>query len=122
VWLGSSGTTDDLFEEAAIPHFATEADAVQGFMHIVRYREAQALLMETPPSLPEDFAPETDKARGVVAGAVAEGRSWLDPLEVTALFEAYGLPITPAVLAQSADEAGEVARPFLEAGDPVAIK
>jgi len=122
VWLGSSSTTDDLFEEAAIPHFATEADAVQGFMHIVRYREAQALLMETPPSLPEDFAPETDKARAVVAGAVAEGRSWLDPLEVTALFEAYGLPITPAVLAQSADEAGEVARPFLEAGDPVAIK
>lgn len=122
VWLGSSGTTDDLFEEAAIPHFATEADAVQGFMHIVRYREAQALLMETPPSLPEDFAPETGKARDVVARALAAGRSWLDPLEVTALFEAYGLPITPAVLAVSADEAGEAARPFLEAGDPVAVK
>jgi hypothetical protein len=29
-----------VFDAAAIPHFSTETEAVQGFMHLVRYREA----------------------------------------------------------------------------------
>ena len=29
-----------------------------GFMHLVRYRQSRELLMATPPSLPQDFAPD----------------------------------------------------------------
>ena len=58
VWLGEDEVSKHAFESLGIPHFATETDAVRGFMHLVRYREAQDLLMETPDSLPRDFAPD----------------------------------------------------------------
>ncbi len=47
VWLGEDEVSKRAFEELGLPHFATEADAVRGFMHLVRYREAQDLMMET---------------------------------------------------------------------------
>ena len=51
-------------------------------MHLVRYREALDALMATPPSLSQDFVPDVDAARRVIAGALRRGRSWLDPLEI----------------------------------------
>ena len=63
VWLGEDEVSKRAFESVGVPHFATEADAVRGFMHLVRYREAQDLLMETPDSLPRDFAPDSATAR-----------------------------------------------------------
>ena len=48
------------FEAAGIPSYATESEAVRGFMHLVRYREARDALMATPPSLPQDFMPDAD--------------------------------------------------------------
>ncbi|MDJ1157939.1 bifunctional acetate--CoA ligase family protein/GNAT family N-acetyltransferase [Chelatococcus sp. SYSU_G07232] len=122
VWIGEDGAASDLFETAAIPHFATEADAVQGFMHLVRYREARDLSMETPPSLPKDFVPDVPAAKAIVETAVAEGRTWLDPVEIDRLFAAYQIPITPTVLARDTDEAAVAAAPFLAEGVPVAVK
>jgi acetyltransferase len=58
VWVGSSEATTPVFEAARIPSYATESDAVRGFMHLVHYREALAALMATPPSLPQDFEPD----------------------------------------------------------------
>ena len=57
----------------------------RGFMHLVRYREAIEALMATPPSLPEEFTPDVAAARRIIEGAVREGRTWLDPIEVTRL-------------------------------------
>ena len=68
------GTTP-IFEAAGIPSYATESDAVRGFMHLVRYREALDALMETPPSLPQDFKPDVAAARKIVEGAVQGGRA-----------------------------------------------
>lgn len=122
VWLGEDPDAGRAFEEAGIPHFATEADAVRGYMHLVRWREAQDLLMQTPSSLPEDFVPDRAAARAIVEGVLAEGRTWLDPIEVSRLLAAYRIPDAPVVLAQTADEAAQAARPFLEAGGTVAVK
>jgi len=122
VWLGEDDEAARAFETAGIPHFSTEADAVRGFMHLVRYREAQDILMRTPSSLPEDFAPDRAAARAIVEAVVAEGRTWLDPMEVSALLRAYAIPDAPVTLAKSAEEAGEAARPFVEAGGTVAVK
>ena len=56
---------------------------MRGFMHLVRYREAQDLLMETPDSLPRDFAPDAATARrDRRRRAAARAAQWLDPLEV----------------------------------------
>jgi acetyltransferase len=122
VWVGSSDATTPIFEAAGIPSYATESDAVRGFMHLVRYREALDALMATPPSLPQDFKPDVAAARGVVESAVRCGRAWLDPIEVTRLLAAYSIPIAPARLARNGDEAAAAARPFLQEGLGVVAK
>jgi acetyltransferase len=121
-WLGDDERSARIFEAARIPHFATEAEAVRGFMHLVRYREAQDDLMETPDSLPVDFIPNIMAAQKIVEHALAEGRLWLNPLEVNALLRAYDIPAAPVTLARDAVEAAAVARPILAEGGTVAVK
>ena len=122
VWVGSSDATTPIFEAAGIPSYASESDAVRGFMHLVRYREALEALMATPPSLAQDFKPDVAAARGVVENALRGGRTWLDPIEITHLLAAYSIPIAPALLARNGDEAVAAARPFLAEGSGVVAK
>ncbi|HYB91010.1 MAG TPA: GNAT family N-acetyltransferase, partial [Candidatus Binataceae bacterium] len=122
VWIGSIDDASAVFDAANIPSYATEADAVTGFMHLVRYRESRDLLMATPPSLPQEFAADPGTVRPVIDGALAEKRTWLDPIEMTRVFSAYGIPITPAALARDADEAAAAASPYLAAGSAVVAK
>ncbi len=121
-WIGEDPDSARVFEEARIPHFATEADAVRGFLQLVRYREAQDELMKTPDSLPHDFAPDTAAARTIIEGVLAQNRRWLNPLEVNGLLRAYDIPAAPVILAKSPDEAAEAARPILAEGGTVAVK
>lgn len=122
VWVGDGGTTSTELEAAGVPCYGSETEAVHGFMHLVRYREALTALMKTPPSLPKEFAPDVGAARQIVAGAVAGGRPWLDPIEATRLLSAYSIPVASASLARDANEAAELARPHLRSGVAVAVK
>ena len=122
VWVGDSGEASVKLETAGIPHYPSESDAVRGFTHLVRYREARNMLMATPPSLPQDFAPDLVSARAVIDKAIAAGRSWLDPIEITNLLGTYSIAITPAILARNADEASAAAAPFLADGKAVVLK
>jgi acetyltransferase len=72
--------------------------------------------MATPPSLPEDFAPDVIRGRAIVHQAVEAGRTWLDPLEIAALMAAYAIPITFVTLVRDADEAVAAAKPLLKSG------
>jgi acetyltransferase len=121
-WIGEDPESARAFEEVRIPHFATEADAVRGFLQLVRYREAQSELMETPDSLPNDFVPDTAGAQRIVEGVLAQDRRWLDPLEVNALLRAYAIPCAPVVLSCTPDEAAHAAQPILADGGTVAVK
>ncbi len=78
VWVGDDPAAADSFDAIGIPHFSTESEAVGGFMHLVRYREAQTALMETPPSLPQNFAPDRAAAGRALQSALTDGRRWLD--------------------------------------------
>ena len=122
VWVGTSDAVTPIFEAAGMPSYATESDAVRGFMHLVRYREALDALMVTPASLPQDFKPDVAAARAVVENAVRRGRTWLDPIEATRLLAAYGVPIAPALLARDPDEAAAAAAPLLAGGSTVVAK
>jgi acetyltransferase len=121
-WVGEDQAAASTFEAAAIPHFAGETDAVRGFMHIVRYREAIDALMATPPSVPAEFSADMDAARAVIAQALRDGRQWLDPLQIGALFAAYGIPIVPALPARDAAEAIAFAAPYLSRSEAVVAK
>src|SRR5262249_11761440 len=52
VWVGAGPETAKTFDAAGIPNFATEDDAVRGFMHLVKHREVVETLPAVPPSLP----------------------------------------------------------------------
>jgi acetyltransferase len=122
VWVGADDLVERSFESAGIPHYATETEAVRGFMHVVRWSETREALMQTPPSMPEQFSPNLNAARRVIDAALADRRGWLDPLEISALFAAYGIPMVPSVLAANPDEAVSRAGEFIGAGLPVALK
>jgi acetyltransferase len=122
VWLGNDDAAIAALNAARVPTYATESDAVRGFTHLVRYREAQAALMETPPSLPEDFVVDAAGARALVETALANGQRWLDPVATTQLLAAYGIPCVPVQIAVNAYEAAELAETLIAAGATVTVK
>jgi len=122
VWLGNDEQATATLNAARIPTYPTEAEAVRGFQHLVRYRDAQNALMETPPSLPEDFVVDAAGARAIVDAALDAGQRWLDPLATHALLQAYGIPSAPVLHARDAHEAMDLAQPLLEQGASVALK
>ncbi len=103
-WLGEESVEEArrIFTENHIPTYATPSEAVRGFMQVVRYRKSQEMLMETPPSLPETFTPDSARARQLVAKALAEDRPWLTGVESRALLSAYAIPCVEADAAASA--------------------
>lgn len=121
-WIGGDAQAHAAFDAASLPNYDTEAEAVRGFMHLVHYREATDALMETPPSLPSNFAPDAATARKIVAKALYDGRSWLDPIEVTGVLSAYDIPIAAVKFAADADAAADVAAPLLANGGGVVVK
>ncbi len=121
-WIGADAEAASRFSAAKIPQYGTEADAVRGFMHLVRYAQVRDSLMETPPSLPEHFVPDVAAARRAIEQTLRDGRRWLDPIAANQVLTAYAIPTVPAVLAQDASQAGAAAKPFLAAGHPVVVK
>jgi acetyltransferase len=121
-WIGQAGAVPELFEAQQIPHYATEAEAVSGFMHLVDYSRLRDDLMATPPALAPMPDPDVAKARAIVAAALRDGRVWLDPVETVTLLAAYGIPIVPALHAQDADGAERTATTLLAEHSAVAIK
>jgi acetyltransferase len=126
VWVGGGERASEVFDRASIPDYATETEAVAGFMHLVQYRESRRQLMAVPPSLPQDFAPDDRVARSLIEAALREhgqdGYAWLDPIAIGKVLAAYSIAITPASLARDPDEAAAAARPHLARGDAVVLK
>jgi acetyltransferase len=122
VWVGADQKIVDLLSGAGIPNYPTEDDAVRGFMYLVRHREVVAELAQVPPALPGEFAPDIDTARTIVATALADGRHWLDPVEIKRLLEAYEIPIVPTFAAADAEQAVAHASKLFAQGTTVVLK
>lgn len=121
-WVGNDAGAMQAFAAASIPNFPTEDDAVRGFMHMVRYREARDILMATPPSLPADCSTDIDRARTVVSGALATNRRWLNPSEVSEILSVYGIPTVPSYAAATPEDARRHAAELLGRHAAVTIK
>ena len=122
VWVGADPSISDLLSGAGIPNYQTGGDAVLGFMHLVRHREAVEALARVPPAMPSEFVPDTDAARQIVAAALADGRSWLDPIEVKRLLDAYDIAAVPTFAAADAEEAVAHANALFAQGSTVVLK
>ncbi len=122
VWLGDESEWAPIFETARIPHFHNEVDAVRGLMHLVNYRRSQNALLAIPPSIPADFVPDIEAAKRVIAAALAKGQTWLDPVEVTKVLEAYAIPVAGSFEAHSQQEAASLATTLLQHNAALAMK
>jgi len=120
-WLGGDTVANGrrLLTEAGIPNYDTPDEAVRAFMHIVRYQRNQELLMETPTSMPEAYAPDVDTVRAAINQALADGRDTLTETEAKDVIAAYGVPIVATRVADTPEAAAGTAG---EIGFPVALK
>jgi acetyltransferase len=91
-------------------------------MHLVRHREVVEELAQVPPTMPDNFAPDTAAARKIVTDAIADGRHWLDPVEIKHLLEAYDIAMVPTFAAADADEAVAHASTLFAQGATVVLK
>src|SRR3546814_8067042 len=66
VWMGGDVQATSTLNAAGVPTYASEAEAVRGFMYLVRHREAQQALMETPPSLPQRSEEHTSELQSLM--------------------------------------------------------
>ena len=89
------------------------------FLQLADYRRNQELLVQIPPSVTEQFTPDVQKVREIIASALADQRSMLSEPEAKSILAAYGIPVVDTYVAASADEAVKIAS---EIGYPVALK
>ena len=122
VWVGADQKVANMLSEAGIPNYPTEDDAVRGFMYVVKHREVVAELAQVPPAMPSEFVPDLAAARAIVAAALADGRQWLDPVEVKRLLEAYDIPMVPTFAAADAEQAVAHASAIFAQGATVVLK
>lgn len=127
-WVGAAAETParQLLRNAGIATYSTPDEAARGFLRVAEYSRNQQLLMETPPSVLEEFTPDVEAARRLIATVLAAGRNQLNPREVGSLLAAYDIPLTttryasnPAAAAQQAAELeGSVALKILSPDIP----
>jgi len=110
-WLGTNATAParKIFVERGIPSYDTPGEAVRAVMHMVRYDLNQKLLMQVPPSVPQDFEPDSETVRKLVDDALAAGRQWLTEPAAKTVLRAYGVPVGTFAMAADADAAAAAA-------------
>ncbi|BBO84097.1 GCN5 family N-acetyltransferase [Desulfosarcina ovata subsp. sediminis] len=110
-WLGEgpAEAARQMFHEQGIPSYESPTKAVRGFMQMVRYRHSQAMLMEVPPDIPENFTPNRQAVRKIIDTVLAEGRSWLLETEAKLVLAAYGIPVVETITAQNPEAAAQIA-------------
>ena len=82
VWLGEDAASARAFERVRIPHFATEADAVRGFMQLVRLPRG-AERADGDAGLPAArLCAGCRRPPDGSSTGVGRASAWLDPMEV----------------------------------------
>jgi acetyltransferase len=120
-WIGDANVKEGRARLAAahVPVFETPERAVHAFMYLVRYRQSQELLLETPSSMPASARDDVERAQGYIKQALQDWREWLNPLEVAGFLACYGIPFVRTEAAPDAKCAAEIATRIKR---PVALK
>jgi acetyltransferase len=120
-WMGEATVRHarELLAAKHMPVFRTPEGAVDAFHSIASFYRNQQLLQQTPPPLSHLADPDTEGARLLIEGVLAERRKVLTEMESKALLAAFHVPVTRTMLARSANEAMLIAS---QLGYPVALK
>ncbi len=112
VVISSQGTPSALLEEEAVATFAYPESAAAALGLAASRSE---WLRQPTGTVPELEGIDRAEAKRIVE----EGDGWLSPARARALLEAYGVPLVPERVADSADEAAAAAQAL---GYPVVVK
>ena len=123
-WVGGEAVRPcrQVFHEAGVPTYNTPRQAVAAFMHMVKYKRSQELLMETPAIRTDFQTPAHDAAMAVIKQALARGQGspvTLTEIEAKEVLHAYGVPVIRGREAATPEIAAEKAK---EIGFPVVLK
>jgi len=120
-WLGDASVTQarQIFADSGVADYGTPEEAVRALAMLATYRRNQAQLLEAP-AASEFTPPAMETARGLIAQALAQGRTMLDEHDAKLLLKAYGIAIVETVATLPTPEAAVAAATQL--GYPVALK
>ena len=120
-WMGDKSVRAGVerLNRAGIPAYTTPEHAVRAFTNLVAYARRRELLYETPRDVPVKFALDRGKLRERLDSIVARRQGVLSEQDSKALLDAYGIPTTRPLPADSAEAAVEIAKRI---GYPVVLK
>jgi acetyltransferase len=125
-WLGDEAVAParQLFRSAGVPSYFTPEEGVRAFAMGLRYRNNQAQLLETPPSVLPQFTagpvPDVAAARAVLQQVLARGRDLLTEPEAKAVLAAYRIPVAATQTVPPEPEAA--VRAAEQVGYPAVLK
>jgi acetyltransferase len=110
-WLGDRRLREAtrMLEAAGIPTYPVPEAAIDAYATVSAFHDNQRLLQQVPRPLPGHEAPDVDRARSLIAAALAADRRVLVDAEAAALLEAFRIPVSPTRLARTADDAVRLA-------------
>ena len=120
-WMGEATVAEGRAQLVAahLADYETPERAVRAFMYLVRYRQSQDLLLETPSSVAPSPQADIARAQRTIRQALDDGREWLDPAEVAGFLACYGIPFVRTEAVADAKSAAAVAA---QVKAPVALK
>ncbi|MES2190977.1 MAG: acetate--CoA ligase family protein [Pseudomonadota bacterium] len=120
-WLGgpSVRSARAIFSDAGVPCFDTPEEGVRAWLQLAGYARNQSALCEIPGPAVDTGSPDVVLAGRIFREASAEGRQWLDAVEVQRVLQAYGIPVLPL---RQANDPADAARQAQNIGFPVALK
>lgn len=120
-WMGEDGVAAarTIFEKAGIPSYETPDSAIWAFLELVKYGRNRENLMETPPSIPGEFSPDSKTARTIIEKVLGENRDMLTEPEAKDILSAYDIPVVETRIASSVEDVAEAADGL---GFPVVLK
>ncbi|WP_104982193.1 bifunctional acetate--CoA ligase family protein/GNAT family N-acetyltransferase [Sorangium cellulosum] len=120
-WMGGAeveaGRT--ILARAGVPTFDYPDIAARAFCSMVRYADNLRALYETPSMDEHARDVDREKARALVDGVRASGRTLMDEFESKQLMAAYGIPTVQTAVARSVEEASATAT---QMGYPIVLK
>ncbi|MCB0520155.1 MAG: GNAT family N-acetyltransferase [Lewinellaceae bacterium] len=120
-WMGETDVAPgrEVLELGSIPNYRYPEEAVLAFLRMYNYFRNLELLYETPPTSPEEFTPEKQKAAAIIRTAIEAGRMTLTEPEGKQLLACYNIPTAPNEIANTAGQAVVAASKI---GFPVVMK
>jgi acetyltransferase len=117
-WMGGESVREGLriLSRAKVPAYATPEHAVRAFLYLLSFSRRREILYETPREIPVRLGPERAEVARPLLGGASE---MLSEIDSKALLEAYGIAVTRATAAATAEDAVEAARGL---GYPVVLK